>query len=108
MLKKCLSDKINVTKKTLFLLLRAPTHHSFTFSSQFLYELKQKVCLSESMCGIFHFQFRFVFISLYFCSTSYINSLTLNIIIPFTIKTIEKLRTLLLQDLRYFSCIKKF
>ena len=27
-----------------------------------LHELKHKVCLSKSVCGIFHFQFRYVFI----------------------------------------------
>ena len=30
-----------------------------------LYELKRKVRLCESMCGIFHFRFRFVFIKVY-------------------------------------------
>ena len=34
--KKFPSDKINGTKKALFFLSRAPTHHSFTFNSQFL------------------------------------------------------------------------
>ena len=32
MLKKFTSDKINGTKDALFFLLRAPTHHSFTFN----------------------------------------------------------------------------
>ena len=54
--------KTNVTKIVLFILLRAPTHHTFTFNSQFLYELKRKARLSKSMGGIVHFQFRFVFI----------------------------------------------
>ena len=35
---------------------------SFTFDLRFLYELKHKVRLSKTVCGIFHFQFRFVFI----------------------------------------------
>ena len=39
--------------------------HSFTFNSQFLYELKHKVCLFKSMCGFFHFLFCFVFIKVY-------------------------------------------
>ena len=55
-------DKINGTKNALFFLLRAPTHHSFTFNWRLLYELKQKVCLSKTVCGVFHFRFRFVFI----------------------------------------------
>ena len=62
MLKKIPSDKINGTKNALFSLLRAPTHHSFTFNLRFLYELKHKVRLSKTVCGIFHFRFRFVFI----------------------------------------------
>ena len=62
MLKNFLSDRINVTKIVLFFLLRASSHHSFTFNSQFLYELKCKVHLSKTVCGIFHFKFRLVFI----------------------------------------------
>ena len=62
-LKKFLSDKTNGTKNALFFLWRAPPHHSFTFNLRFFYELKPKVCLSKDVCGIFHFQFRFVFIN---------------------------------------------
>ena len=61
MLKKFPSDKINVTKNSLFF-----THHSFTFNSQFLYELKQMVHLSKTVRGIFHFRFLLIFIKLYF------------------------------------------
>ena len=64
--KKFLSDKINGTKNAIFFLSRAPTRHSFTFNSQFLYELKHKIRLSKGMCGIFHFRFRFVFIKIFF------------------------------------------
>ena len=64
-LKKFPSDKINGTKSVLFFLSRAPTHHSFTFNLRFLYDLKHKVRLSKTMCGIFHFRFRFVFIKVY-------------------------------------------
>ena len=49
-------------KKCPLFLSRAPAHHIFTFNLRFLYELKHKVCLSKTMCGIFHFQLRFVFI----------------------------------------------
>ena len=59
------SEKINGTKNTLFILLQAPTHHSFTFNLRFLYELKHKIRLSKTVCGIFHFRFRFVFIKVY-------------------------------------------
>ena len=58
-------DKINGTKNPLFFLLRAPTHHSFTFNLGFLYELKRKICLSKTVFGIFHFRFRFVLINFY-------------------------------------------
>ena len=58
------ADKINGKKNVLFLSL-PPTHHSFTFNSRFLYELKHKVHHSESVCGIFHFRFRLVFIKVY-------------------------------------------
>ena len=65
MLKRFPSDNINSTKKALFLLSRAPTYHSFTFNLRFLYELKHKVHLSKTVCEIFHFLFRFVFIKVY-------------------------------------------
>ena len=50
-LKRFPSDKRNGTKNALFSLLRAPTHHSFTFNLRFLYELKHKVCLSKVPVG---------------------------------------------------------
>ena len=56
------SDKINSTNHVLFFLLRAPTHYSFNFNLRFLHELKHKVRLSKTVCEIFHFRFRFVFI----------------------------------------------
>ena len=65
MLKKFPSNKIIVTKNALFFLSRAPTHHSFTFDSQSLYELKHMVHLSKTVCGIFDFRFRLVFFKLY-------------------------------------------
>ena len=51
-------------KCTLFFLL-APTHHSVTFDSQFLQELKHKVHLSKTVRGIFHFWLCLVFIKVY-------------------------------------------
>ena len=56
------SDEINGTKNAFFFLSRASTHHSFTFNLRFLYELKHKVRFCKTVCGIFHFRFRFVFI----------------------------------------------
>ena len=65
MLKKFPLGKINGTKNALFFLSRAPTHHSFTLNLRFLYELKRKVGLSETVCEIFHFRFLFIFIKVY-------------------------------------------
>ena len=104
--KKFPSDTINGTKNALFFLFRAPTHHSFNL--WFLYELKHKVCFSKT---VWYFPvpipFRF-YLSLYFCSTKWMDFLTLNIIIPFKIKIIENSRTVLLPHLWFLSCIKKF
>ena len=61
--KKFTLDKINYTKNALFFLSQAPIHHNFTFNLCFLYELKNKVRLSKTMCGIFHCWFRFVLIN---------------------------------------------
>ena len=55
------SDKINVAKNALLFLLRAPTHHSFTFNLLLLYELKHMVHLSKTVCRILHFRFYLVF-----------------------------------------------
>ena len=60
-LKKNPFNKINDTKKALFFLSLAPTHHSFTSNFRFFYDLKHKVCLSKTVCGIFHFWFRYIF-----------------------------------------------
>ena len=65
MLKKIPSAKINVTKNALFLLWRAPTHHSFTFNFQFLHEIKHMVHVSKTVCGIFHFRFSLIFTKLF-------------------------------------------
>ena len=109
MLKKFPSDKINGTKNALFFLSRAPTHHSFNFNLRFLYELKRKVGYSETMSGIFHFWFRFVFVKVYIFVQQ--NGWTLwleNVKIYFEIKIIEKPDTVLLPDLWFLSCNKKF
>ena len=65
MLKKFPLDKINVIKDALFFLSRAPPHDSFSFNSQFLHGVKHMVHLSKTVCGIFHFRFRLVFVNLY-------------------------------------------
>ena len=73
MLKMFFSDKVTVQKMRFF--SRAPSHHSFTFNLQFLYELKHKIRLSKTVCGMFHFRFPFVFIKLYIFASQ--NALTL-------------------------------
>ena len=74
MLKKIPSDKINA----LCFFWRAPTHQNFTFNLQLLYELKHKVRLFKTVCGIVNFRFPFsIYQSLYFCSTKYMDSFTL-------------------------------
>ena len=55
MLKKFHSDKLNGTNNALIFLSRVPTHHGFTFNLRFLYELKHKLRLCKTVCGIFHF-----------------------------------------------------
>ena len=65
MSKKFPLDKINVTKSALFFLPQTPTHHSFTFILQFLYELKRMVHVSKTVYGIFHFRFLLAFIKVY-------------------------------------------
>ena len=52
MLQKIPSDIINGTENALFFLSRTLTHHSFTFNLRFLYELRYKVRLSKTACGI--------------------------------------------------------
>ena len=54
MLKRFPCDKINVTKNALSFLPQTPTQHSFTFNSQFFYELKYMVHLSKTV-GLFIF-----------------------------------------------------
>ena len=65
MLKKLPSNKISGTKNALFFLSQALTHNSFTFNLRFLYELKHKVHLSKTVCGIFYFRFLFILINVY-------------------------------------------
>ena len=103
MLKKIPLDKINVKKNTLFFLSEAPTHHSFTFNSEFLHEFKHKVRLSKTVYGIFHFRFRLVLSKFVFLFNKTTDSLTLKRYNPFQIKNNRKAtRTVLLPDL--LSC----
>ena len=45
--------------------LRAPNHHSFSFSSQFLYGMKHMVYLSKTVCGILSFRLLLICIKVY-------------------------------------------
>ena len=77
MLKKILSDKINVTKMHSFSFCDLPNHQSFTFNSRFLYELKLDIRLTKSVWDCpFSIPFHF-YESLYFCSAKNMNLLTL-------------------------------
>ena len=58
----------------------------YTFNLGFLYELKRKFCLSKTVCGIFYFRFRFVFIKVYIFVQQ-------NVIIPSKSMIIEKPHT---------------
>ena len=108
-LKKFPPDKKNITKKKLFSLSWALTHHRFTFNTRFLFKLKRKVCLFKIVGGIFHFQFCFVFIKDYiFSSTKSMDFLTLQRHNPFKIKVIEKPHIVLLRTLWFLSCNKTF
>ena len=44
-----------------FFFREVPTHHSFTFNLWFLYE--HEVFLFKTVCGIFYFWFRLIFIN---------------------------------------------
>ena len=47
----------------LFFLSRTSTPHSFAFNLRLLYELKHKVQIFKTMCGIFHFYIsKFIFL----------------------------------------------
>ena len=50
-----MKKKKNGTKNGPFFFSQAPTHDSFTFNLRFSYELKHKVHLSETVCGILCF-----------------------------------------------------
>ena len=78
MLKKYPSEKISVTKNALFFLSRAPTHHSFTFNSQFAQ------CSSLEKCGAFLLKFVFLLNKKYGLFDFK------NVIIPCKIKMIKK------------------
>ena len=73
-----------------------------------LHELKLKVHLTETVCEIFHFQFRFVLIKVYIFVQQNAWTLSFQNIISFEIKIIEKPHTVLFPDAWFLSCNKKF
>ena len=64
MLKNLFRTKYTVPKIPWFF-IRKLQLISLAFDLRFLHELKHKTHLSKTVCGIFHFLFRFVFIELY-------------------------------------------
>ena len=62
---KKISLKKNKRYKKSTLFSRAPTHQSFTFNLQLLYELKNMIHVSKTVYGLFNFQFRLIFIKVY-------------------------------------------
>ena len=85
-------------------LLRAPTHQSFTLTSRFLYELKHRVYICETVCGIFHVWFRLVFIRVnIFVQQEAWTVWLYNVMISFKIEITEKPYTVLLPDLCFLS-----
>ena len=89
--------------------MSASAHHSFTFNWRFLYELKHNVRLSKTVCGIFHFRFRFFFIQVnIFCSTKCMYSLTLKRHNSFQNCNNKKTVTVLLPDLWFVRYNKQF
>ena len=107
MLKKFFRINQTVQKMPSFF-LRELRLISFTFNLQFLYELKRKVRLFKTVCGIFHVRFRSVFIKVYDFVQQNAWTLWLYIvIIPFKIKIIKKPHIVLLPDVWFLSCNKK-
>ena len=89
-----------------FFLSQVPTHHSFTlicdsymcWSTRFV---SLKLCVGFSVFDSDSFLLKFIFLF------NKMHGLK-NVIIPFKIKVIEKLHTVLLPDLWFLSCNKKF
>ena len=78
MLKKFLSDQINDTKNAIIFLLQVLIHHIFTFKLRLLYEMKQKVRLSKTVCVRFSIFESVLFLLIFLIfSTKFMDSLTL-------------------------------
>ena len=110
MLKKTPSDKLNGTKK--FLFLWAPTHHSFTFNLQFLFFIwaeAEGLSVSKSYVRFSIFDSVLFLVRFIFLFNKMVGPFDFkNVIIPFKIKTIEKPQTVLLPDVWFLICVKKF
>ena len=98
-------EKINFAKNALFFLSRTPTHDNFisihssymSWSSRFIFrKLWVKFSIFDSVLFL---------LKLRFFSTKRMDSLNL---IPFKIKKVKKPHTVLLPDLWFLSCNKKF
>ena len=64
-LKKFPLDKINGTKMPSFFFRELELITALLLICDSYMSWKHKVCLSKTVCGIFHFRFRFVFIKVY-------------------------------------------
>ena len=93
MLKKIHRTKLTLQKMVPFFLLRAPTHHRFTSNLRFLFEMKHKVRLFKSVQNFL------------FSIPSVLFLLQFMFLID---KKHGKVHTVLLSNIRFLSCKKKF
>ena len=108
MLTKFFSDKKNVTKTALFF-PSAPIHHGFTFNLQFLYELKHMVHFSKTCVRFSNFDSVLFLLDFIFLFNKMHRLFDFkNIIILFKLKIREKPHIVLLPDLWFLYCHKKF
>ena len=106
-------DKANGSKNALFFLSRALAHHSFTLNLQLLIcdsymswstrFVSLTPCVGFSIFNSVLFLLKFIFLFIKICRL-----FDLNGILPFKIKIIEKLRTVLVPDLSFLTCNKTF
>ena len=109
MLKKSPSDNKNLEKKNSTRFSLGSSNSSvLLLIHNFLHKLKHRVCFSNRECGIFHFWFCFVFIKIYTFVQQNAWTLWLQNIVPFKIKMIKKLHTILLPERSFLSFNKKF
>ena len=102
------AENAKTTKTAFFFFSRAPTYHSLTFDSQFLYELKHIVHPSKTVSRILHIQFHLVFIKLYIFVPKSMDSVTLKRHNSFQIKYNRKTTYSFTQRPRIFMLLQEF